>query len=297
MSEVMMTPPSSPRGNSGSFTPVSSPVRRVPFSPSDEGNVMGSPSKRLCVKQPPTPFARRVRASPFGVSTPPPSARLPGVPEGAPAGTPPRGRQIGSGAYSEVDEVDSPLGKAVSKRTPFSRTPGKKMLPRKDAKKEARNYGSPGCVPGACWQEEDDAIDGGYLCALTALAEMLDMMTREKVRRLWSQIEAAIRRAPIAVVRDCKPENMGLVKAGAATPFLKEDGSIGWRRQEEDEVVFTDVGHTVGEGDGRWALLVEDPSEQMLRDFKVEIMRQWMCNPEEDCYERRSRVEAMFRSQ
>ena len=294
MSEAMMTPPSSPCG---------SPVRaRVAFSPS-RANMMESPSKRQCTNAPPpTPCRYNKARSIFGVSTPP-TTKLAGVREGAPVRTPSKGRKIGSGAYSEVFKVKSPEGKAVMKEgafSPISKSApnGQKCLRPKDATEEAQTYGKPFCLKGVCYQEQDSTVPrGGWLCALTQMVTPLDNMNGEEVQSLWHQIETAIRGAPIGVIVDCKPENMGLVKAGAATPFLKEDGSIGWKRQQEDAVVFIDLNHIDGEGDGNWALLIDEPSEQMLRDFKVEIMRQWMENPEEDCLERRSRVEAMFRSQ
>jgi len=289
----MMTPPSSPCG---------SPVReRVAFSPS-RANLMGSPPKRQCTMEPPTPCKANKVRSLFGLSTPPP-AKLDDVREGEPVGSPSKEHELGSGAYSLVFEVNSPEGKAVRKEGAFSPIAksapnGQKCLRPKDATNEAHTYGKPFCLEGVCYQKQDDTIPrGGRLCALTQMATPLDKMNCEEVRALWQQIEAAIRGAPIGVVVDCKPENMGLVKAGAATPFLKEDGSLGWKKQEEDAVVFIDLNHIDGEGDGNWALLIDEPSEQMLRDFKVEIMRQWMGNPEEDCLERRSRVEAIFRSQ
>jgi len=292
MSEVMMTPPSSPCG---------SPVRaRIIFSPS-RANLIRSPLKRQCIETPPTPCRVTKARSILGLYTPP-LAKLAGVLEGAPVGTPSKGTNIGSGAYSEVYKVNSPMGDAVRKEgafSPISKSApnGLKCLLRKDAEEEAQTYGKPFCLDGICFQEQDNTVPrGGWLCALTQMATPLDKMG-EEVQILWHQIEAAIRGAPIGVVVDCKPENMGLVKAGAATPFLKDDGSLGWKKQEEDAVVFIDLNHIDGEGDGKWALFVNDPEEQMLRDFKVELMRQWIDNPEDDCLLRRNRVEAMFRSQ
>ena len=153
MSEAMMTPPSSPCG---------SPVReRVAFSPS-RANLMGSPPKRQCTMEPPTPCKANKVRSLFRLSTPPP-AKLQGVREGAPVGTPSKERKIGSGSYSEVFKVKSPEGNAVMKEgafSPISKSApnGQKCLHPKDAIEEAQTYEKPFCLKGVCYQEQDSTV-------------------------------------------------------------------------------------------------------------------------------------------
>lgn len=268
------TPPPSPRGEA---TPPVTPDRTV-LAVSPIANGVGSPLKRQRteLRPPPTP-ARGKQVVPKGIT---------GVFQGVPFGTPPRGPPIGSGAFASAYQCQSPSGPVVSKDTCIGI--GKHCVCPKDAGKEASYYGEDGCAPGICYQH-DGAIHG-----LMPLAKPLNELPNPELQRLWAQIKDSIEKAPIGVVRDCKPDNMGLVPSGSAFPVLK-NGALEWRKTTAEMVVFIDLNHIEGDGDGNWALLIDDPSDQMMRDFKVALMAEWIQNPAEECLQRRRRVEDQFR--
>lgn len=300
---MMITPPSSPRSPIG--TPFGSPVRfdfespvsiRQAFSFAQSPNQSKSPFKKRFNENPP-PAPRKRKSVEIVVE---------GVYQGKPNGTPPPGNKIGEGSFCSVYECKTPDGSVVLKKTPIG---GKsnKLIPLKEVNEEVRAYGTPGCIHGVPYQ------NGDVLEAIVPWANPLNKLVIEQpelLKQLWNMIEEAIMVAPIGVVVDCKPENMGYIPAGSIYPVLV-DGSIKWSKTEEEMVVFIDLNHISGDGDGNWALFVEDPSDEMLRNFKVEIMRQWIENPEElfcsrkDCgkcnvcrnfrLNRRQRVEEMFR--
>ena len=265
------SPPRSPIGTRRAFGDAQSPNRPG----------WGSPPKRVCSGgPPPTPCFQRYK---------PRLDILAGVHQGEPVGTPTRGDFLGAGAYSKAYEADTDteFGPVVLKETPFTTDGGKHSISRRAAEKEAATYGSPGCSPGVPFQEAQ------ILCAVMPLATPLDELPIEEVRRLGAQIEEAIEVAPLGVVVDCKPENLGYFPADTVYPVLV-NGALQWRTMPKERIAFIDLNHITGDGDGNWALLVDDAPEQMMRNFKKELMRQWAQNPSEDCQERRCRVQEMF---
>ena len=207
---------------------------------------------------------------------------------------------LGKGSFGEVHRVcfsppaGSPSGTPNSPPIAVKIVkPGK--VGAKALKEEAANFGSPGCSQGVAMQGDDETYYG-FSSIATPLSKMTEIGA-EMLHAVIKMMKPAIMDAPIGVVYDCKPENLGFIPKGTPTVKVGADGQpcVG-DLTEEDQVVFIDIGmiRSPEDADKNYNPLIDDEgmktdeAKLTFREFKFEIMEallrnQFAFNPRKDC--------------
>lgn len=295
-------------------TPPPSPLRGTRF----ESPLPGTPSEILPVDLFGTPSKRKGRYEDVS-----PERTCPKTPDKIPAmPSPPKKRKgsskpatlnlpiltqmlvflglLGKGSFGEVYSVCFPPPAGSPSGTPNSPPiavkivkPGK--VGPKALKEEAANFDSPGCAQGVAMQGDDETYYG-FSSIATPLSKMTEIGA-EMLESVIQMMKPAIMVAPIGVVYDCKPENLGFIPKGTPTVKVGVDGQpcVG-DLTEEDQVVFIDNGmiRSPEEADKNYNPLIDDEDMEMdkakltFRKFKCKMMEallrnQFALNPLDDC--------------
>jgi len=268
----MITPPSSPSENRGNSSPIylGSPGR-ILFGGSPKRGPPDAPSKK--------------RTKPKIVDGETPSYALKGlVVLDVPFN---RICNLGVGSFGTVDKVvlGSLPGTPCSPEVAMKKIVDSPKQGPKGLLKEAANLGKPGCAFGVAATDNQ-----GNLLLFTSLAIPLTeiyYLGRQILDQIIVMTKSAIMKAPLSVVYDCKPANLGLVQKGTPTVVADPNGQpcVG-PLTAVDTVVFLDLG-TCGspeEADGNFNPLLDDDAletedEQLkFRQFKCEMMEALLWN-------------------
>jgi len=207
---------------------------------------------------------------------------------------------LGAGSFGTVDKVVF--------QPPINSQPGISFLPEFAMKKlvmspkqgpngllrEANNLGKPGCASGVATTDYQ-----GNLFIFTSVAIPLTQILSLGIQILDEIIvmtKSAIMEAPLSVVYDCKPDNLGFVQKGTTTIVADINGQpCAGPLTDLDSVVFLDIGNcgSPEEADGNFNPLLDDDAleteeEQLtFRQFKCEMMETLLRNqfaehPEEE---------------
>ena len=212
---------------------------------------------------------------------------------------------LGTGSFGTVDEVafQPPTGSPPG--TPCSPPVAMKIAMQSDRQgpkallAEAANVGSPGCASGVATTCKE-----GHLYLFTSVAIPLTKMYQigatflEEVIRLTKE---AIMKAPLPVVFDCKPDNLGFVPSGTTTVVADENGQpCAGPPTDANSVVFLDLGNcrSPEEADKDFNPLLDNEAvetkEQQanFRKFKCEMMEALLRNQFADSPEDENRIVA-----
>jgi hypothetical protein len=269
---IMQTPPS---------TPPSSPTRRSPGRQMQPVDLFGSP-KRSRNKSP------TVDCSSLQMPSPPKkmkkkATKLPATLKLAPIlrKTISFVKLLGKGSFGKVYEVtlpDSPL--SVAMKYIRSGTLTAKML-----RNETANFGSPGCANGVAMADEN-----GTYYAFSEIAIPLNRMREIGFENLESVIQMtndALMNAPINVVYDAKPENLGFIPKGTLTVERDENEQpCGGLLTSQNQVKIIDCGciESPEEADKVFNPLLDDDdiktqdAQNLFRKFKCEMMEALLRN-------------------
>lgn len=268
----MITPPSSPSENRGNSSPIylGSPGR-ILFGGSPKRGPPDAPSKK--------------RTKPKIGDDKKPSYALKGLVILDVPCT--RICNLGVGSFGVVDKVllESSLGTPCSPQVAMKKIVDSPKQGPKGLLKEAANLGKPGCAFGVAATDIQ-----GNLFLFTSLAIPLTQiyyLGRQILDQIIVMTKSAIMQAPLSVVYDCKPANLGLVQKGTPTVVADPNGQpcVG-PLTDVDSVVFLDLG-TCGspeEADGNFNPLLDDDAletedEQLkFRKFKCEMMEALLWN-------------------
>jgi hypothetical protein len=164
---------------------------------------------------------------------------------------------------------------------------------------EAANVGSPGCASGVATTCKE-----GHLYLFTPVAIPLTKMYRigatllEEVIRMTKK---AIMEAPLSVVFDCKPDNLGFVPSGTTTVVADKNGQpCAGPPTDANLVVFLDLGNcgSPEEADKNFNPLLDDEAvetkeqQTKFREFKFEMMEALLRNQFADSREDEKRIVA-----
>jgi hypothetical protein len=152
---------------------------------------------------------------------------------------------IGKGSYGEVFSVK--LGNFGIPESPsfamkvISVIPGGRTSTN-DLRYEAKNFGSPKCVPGVGMSSTDGKTYYGFSPITVPLDKL--PITSENIEKVYDLTRDAVMKGPFSVAADACPENMGFLSAGTPTPVLGENRlPCAGSPVENDEVVFIDLGN------------------------------------------------------
>jgi hypothetical protein len=198
---------------------------------------------------------------------------------------------LGTGSFGTVDEVAFQPPTGSPPETPCSPPVAMKIAMQSDRQgpkallAEAANVGSPGCASGVATTCKE-----GHLYLFTSVAIPLTKMYRigatllEEVIRLTKE---AIMKAPLPVVFDCKPNNLGFVPSGTTTVVADENGQpCAGPPTDANSVVFLDLGNcgSPEEADKNFNPLLDDEAlltveeQTKFREFKCEMMEALLRN-------------------
>lgn len=198
---------------------------------------------------------------------------------------------LGAGSFGTVDKVVFPPPPGSPQGTPSSPPVAMKTVrhsPKQGSealRAEAANVGSPGCASGVATTNHD-----GDLIIFTSVAVPLSSMhligdtLLEDVVRMTKD---AIMKAPLSVVFDCKPGNLGFVCKGEATVIADVNGQpCAGPVTDSNSVVFLDLGkcHSPEEADKNFNPLLDDEELQtekqqaIFREFKCKMMEALLRN-------------------
>jgi len=212
---------------------------------------------------------------------------------------------LGAGSFGTVDAVvfqpppgshpGTPCSPPVALKTVFQ----SEKQSAKALRGEASNLGSPGCVSGVA-----ATCDKGNLYLFTPIAIPLSAMIRigaTMLEKVISMTKEAIMNAPLSVVFDCKPDNLGFVLLGTPTVVADQNGQpcVG-PPTDAESVVFLDLGncHSPEEADGDYNPLVDDDELETIeqqtefREFKCEMMEALLRNQFADMPEDEKKIVA-----
>lgn len=190
---------------------------------------------------------------------------------------------LGKGSFGEVQQIcfppppGSPCGTPCSPPIAVKIVKSGGKMTSKDLRKEAANLGSPGCASGVAMKGENETY-----YEFSSIATPLSQMLKIGAEMLESVIEMtkdAIMAAPIGVVYDCKPDNLGLVTKGTHKVTLDVDGQpcVG-NATDKNEVVFIDIGDIDDpeSADRNFNPLLDE--EAMKKDGEELKFRQFKCD-------------------
>jgi len=190
--------------------------------------------------------------------------------------------ELGRGSFGKVKSVHLEENPSVSSPVFAMKVieiiPGGRVSPT-DARKEAENYGSRGCIPGFGMSSSDGKTYFGF----SPIVEPLDktLVTINNIKLITDMARTAIMAAKISMVFDVSTENMGIIRAGTPTPILGGDGlPCAGPIVEKEEVLLLDPGNNDGPNDcnGKYGALfdegVMDSEDEQLkyRRFKCDVM-------------------------
>ena len=247
---------------------------------------------------PPAPSKSRARKSFTNDPEKPPSNALPGLPILAVFWN--WNANLGAGSFGTVDKVvfrpppGSPLGTPCSPPVAMKKVTQSPQQGPKTLLGEAANVGSQGCASGVAMTDES-----GYLYLFTSIATPLSQMRQigfELLEQVILMMKDSIMKAPLSVVFDCKPGNLGLVRKGEATVIADANGQpCAGPVTDSDSVVFLDLGNCPSpeEADKNFNPLLDDQDleteeqQAKFREFKCEMMENLLRNqfadvPEDD---------------
>ena len=203
---------------------------------------------------------------------------------------------LGSGSFGTVDKIviDSPSGTPCSPEVAMKKIVNSPKQGPNGLLREAANLGQPGCASGVAATDYQ-----GNLFLFTSVAiplTRIHCLGRQILDQIIVMTKSAIMEAPLSVVYDCKPENLGLVQKGTTTVIADPNGQpCAGPLTDVDSVVFLDLGNcgSPEEADGNFNPLLDDDAfetenEQLkFRKFKCEIMEALLWNqfaehPEEE---------------
>jgi hypothetical protein len=212
---------------------------------------------------------------------------------------------LGTGSFGTVDEVAFQPPTGSPSETPCSPPVAMKIAMQSDRQgpkallAEAANVGSPGCASGVATTCKE-----GHLYLFTSVAIPLTKMYRigatllEEVIRLTKE---AIMKAPLPVVFDCKPDNLGFVPSGTTTVVADENGQpCAGPPTDANSVVFLDLGNcgSPEEADKNFNPLLDDEAlltveeQTKFREFKCEMMEALLRNQFADSPKDKNRIVA-----
>jgi hypothetical protein len=198
---------------------------------------------------------------------------------------------LGAGSFGTVykvvfqPNVDSPSGTPCSPEVAMKKLV---MSPKQGPNgllREATNLGKPGCASGVAATD-----DQGNLYIFTSVAIPLTQILcfgRQMLDEIIVMTKSAIMNAPLSVVYDCKPDNLGFVQKGTTTVVADVNGQpCAGPLTDTDLVVFLDLGNcwSPEEADGNFNPLLDDDAletekEQLtFRQFKCEMMEALLRN-------------------
>ena len=196
-------------------------------------------------------------------------------------------QNLGAGSFGTVDAVvfKPPPGTPCSPQVALKTVLQSEKQSAKALRGEASNLGSPGCVSGVA-----ATCEKGYLYLFTPIAIPLTKMRLIGAKMLEEVIrmtKEAIMNAPVSVVFDCKPDNLGFVPLGTPTVVADQNGQpcVG-PPTDAESVVFLDLGNcrSPEEADGNFNPLVDDDALETIeqqtkfREFKCEMMEALLRN-------------------
>jgi hypothetical protein len=198
---------------------------------------------------------------------------------------------LGAGSFGTVDkivfesDIDSPSGTQCSPEVAMKKIVNSLKQGPKGLLKEAANLGKSGCASGVAATD-----DQGNLYIFTSVAIPLTQiycLGRQILDQIIVMTKSAIMNAPLLVVYDCKPANLGLVQKGTTTVVADPNGQpCAGPLTDVDSVVFLDLGNcgSPEEADGNFNPLLDDDAvetedEQLkFRQFKCEMMEALLWN-------------------
>jgi len=238
---------------------------------------------------PPAPFKSKSKRSFTNDPEKPSSNALPGLPILAVFWT--FICSLGIGSFGTVDKVvfrpppGSPPGTPCSPPVAMKKVMQSPQQGPKTLLGEAANVGSQGCASGVAMTDES-----GYLYLFTSIATPLSQMRQigfELLEQVILMMKDSIMKAPLSVVFDCKPGNLGLVRNGEATVIADANGQpCAGPVTESNSVVFLDLGkcHSPEEADKNFNPLLDDEDLQTkeqqanFREFKCQMMEALLRN-------------------
>ena len=212
---------------------------------------------------------------------------------------------LGTGSFGIVDEVvfeppsGFPPGTQCSPTVAMKTALQSELQGPKALRAEAANVGSPGCASGVA-----ATCKKGNLYLFTPVATPLSKMHRIGVTMLEEVIrmtKEAIMKAPLSVVFDCKPDNLGFVPSGTTTVVADENGQpCAGPPTDANSVVFLDLGNcgSPEEADKDFNPLLDDEAvetkeqQTKFREFKFEMMEALLRNQLADSPEDEKRIVA-----
>ena len=252
---------------------------------------------------PPAPFKPRVKKSFTNDPEEPLSNALPGLPILAVVWS--FIGSLGAGSFGTVDKVVFPPPPGSLPGTPCSPPVAMKTVKQslqqgpKTLLQEADGVGSQGCASGVAATDEN-----GNLFLFTSIATPLSQMRQigfNFLEQVISMAKDAIMKAPLSVVFDCKPDNLGCVRKGEATVIADANGQpCAGPVTDSDSVVVLDLGrcHSPEEAEKNFNPLLDDEAleteeqQTKFREFKCEMMEALLRNQFADMSEDENRIVA-----
>lgn len=212
---------------------------------------------------------------------------------------------LGAGSFGTVVKVvflpspGSPPGTPCSPPVAMKTVTQSKQQSAKALRAEAANLGSPGCASGVA-----ATCEKGKLYLFTPIAIPLTKMYRigatllEEVIRLTKK---AIMKAPLSVVFDCNPNNLGFVRLGTTTVVADENGQpCAGPPTDANSVVFLDLGYCPSpeEANKDFNPILDNEAVETeeqkanFRKFKCEMMEALLRNQFADMPEDENRIVA-----